>query len=317
MRRALALLAATCLAGPVHAAIAASNLGTAAGSAVTSLTLSTTADSPSGSLVVLVWSALSATPTYTIADSAATPNTYATPIKFTYNTTHGLVISYANITSDLPAPCTVTASETSTQLIVTAVVTCASADIITSGQAISGGSFTGVISGNCTLVAGAATCTITGGSVVASGTATISSAIKITPSVSASLGVSALLGTGLATSSPLDVTGAGATGTGTTASVATGTLGQAAELVVGAAATTGSNSAYASNSPFTDLTAAAIAGDQMRWGFDIVAATTTVTYAPTWTTSRAFGANVWSFKGAGGAATNTTHNGMLNNGVGP
>lgn len=123
---------------------------------------------------------------------------------------------------------------------------------------------------------------------------------------------------------PLDVQGACTSGTSTTGTpispgIGTGTLGQASEIVFGIVGITSAFTAYASNSPFTtpnggDLTGTTANNPNIQWGYDIVSATTGVTYAPQWNTSRAYGANVWTFKESTGSASN--HNGLLLRGVG-
>jgi hypothetical protein len=112
--------------------------------------------------------------------------------------------------------------------------------------------------------------------------------------------------TGIATSSPLDVTGTLGSGTSTTntpiTGIATGTLSQANEIVLGIVGISSSFSNYASNSPFTNLTASG-SSTAVAWGYDIVSSTSSVTYAPQWTTARPYGANVVTFKGAAGGGS--------------
>lgn len=314
---ALAALALLWAAAPTAAAIVAgSALGIVQNGSSATPTISTTADAPAGGTIfVNTWS----TGTYSSATDSA-GNTYSEVGLGTFNTSFHLFFLYANNTAhDLPAPCTVTASETSTTLVVTAVVTCSGTDVLAVGQAISGGSFTGLISAPCTLVAGAATCTITGGSTVASGTATISSTIKMTVTTAFNSVMSAQYVTGIATSAPLDVTGTITTGTNTSnttisPTVSTGTLAQASEIVFGVVGITSAFTLYSSQSPFTDLTASG-ASSSAAWGYDIVGATGSVAYGPKWTSARAYGANVITFKGAAGIVAPTCSLALLGVGV--
>lgn len=326
MRFLASLFAVLALAAadPALAAIGTpNNLGTlplTTASSTVYLPITSVTNTPSGSVVIVGW-ASNSSGAYTVSDSGASGgNTYASPLTGTFNTSDRLLNTYSNTTVDLPPPCTVTATQTSTQLLVTAVVSCSGTDVLTIGQQISGGSFTGVISGTCTLVAGAATCTITGGATVATlGTATISSAIKFSYTGSLSTVGAAFSVSGLATTTPRDVSGTiNTTGSPNTSGSpispgsATGTLTQANEIVVGEIGIGGTyTGSIASNSPFTNLSVPAASSPSFGWGYDIVAATTGVTYAPTWTTSRAYGANVWTFKGVGAAATGGPSNGPM------
>lgn len=317
MGRALALFCAALalLWGSLAAAAIGTpnNLGTLPLTTVSTtvyLPITSVTDTPSGSVVIVGWASNSSA-TYTVSDSGTSGgNTYASPLTGTFNTSDHLLNTYSNTTVDLPPPCTVTATQTSTQLLVTAVVSCSGTDVLTIGQQISGGSFTGVISGTCTLIAGAATCTITGGATVATpGTATISSAIKFSYTGSLSTVGAAFSVSGLATSSPRDISGTiNTTGSPSTSGSpispgsATGTLTQANEIVVGEIGIGGTyTGSIASNSPFTNLSVPAASSPSFGWGYDVVASTASVTYAPTWTTQRAYGANVWTFEGAGAA----------------
>lgn len=303
--KALALLAALLAlwAAPALAAIGTPvQLGSVEGAGSASQSLSTTADAP---IHTTIFVAVTTNGTFSTGTDTA-GNSYTS---VSLGATNLMRMVYANNTAaDLPAPCTVTASETSTTLVVTAVVSCSSTDVLAVGQAISGGSFTGTISAPCTLVAGAATCTITGGSVVASATATISSVIKITMTGSATIALSAADVSGIATTTPLDVTGTQTTGTSTTGTtisptVSTGTLGQANEIVFGAVSMNGSISAYLGQAPFTDFTGTVVSSNpNIQWSYDIVASTASVAYGPKWTTARPYAANVVTFKGAGAAA---------------
>lgn len=106
---------------------------------------------------------------------------------------------------------------------------------------------------------------------------------------------------GVATTTPLDVNGAGTTATGTTPSIATGTLAQAAEIVIGACwPNAGASDGYTESSGFTANSTPTLGTNIMRSAYEVVAATTTQTYAPVLGTSRLYKANVWTFKDAGG-----------------
>lgn len=108
---------------------------------------------------------------------------------------------------------------------------------------------------------------------------------------------------GLGTAAPLDITGAGTTGTGTSDSIATGTLTQADEIIFAATGLANTSAGYTPGGSFTTLTAPTQGTNStLLWSYQIVAATTTVTYGPTWTTSRGFGSNVWTFKQGGGVS---------------
>lgn len=324
VRRFAAILGAVLALAAGHA-VAAIGTPTALGNnantanALTFATPTTVVASAGVNIVGITFSFTPTTPTVT--DSAGNSYTKASTT-VTFNTNEQLALFFAQVTTPLPAPCTVTATETSTTLVVTAVVSCSSTDVLTVGQAISGGSFTGQISAPCTLVGGAATCTITGGATVATpGTATISSTITVAQGNSIKASVAAVNVTGLATSSVLDVQGTGVSGTSTTTvpispAATTGTLSQASEIAIGAVGIASIPSSYASNAPFTNMTGAGSATTAfMDWGQVIVSSTASVSYAPSWTTSRAYGANVWTFKAAGGGGAVTPRGTLM--GVGP
>ena len=306
----------TLLAAPVLAGISTPvSLGSNIAASATNITMSTTADSPAGQFRLV---AILGASGVTVTDTAG--NTYTVVTSAAWSGAYRLTIAYnGNPTTDLPGPCTLTATETSTTLVVTAVTTCSSTATFTSNMAISGGSFTGVMNGSCTLVAGAATCAITGGATVASpATATISSTIKAAwTGGTVGNAISAITVSGIAVASPLDVTGTLASGTGTSASVATGTLGQAAELVVGVLEYINTSGTFTEATPSWNTLSGPTpgSGSNIRWAYQVVNSTTGVTYNPSWGTSRAYGANVFTFKGSGGAAAPTCTLSLL--GVGP
>lgn len=110
--------------------------------------------------------------------------------------------------------------------------------------------------------------------------------------------------TGIASPTPIDTQAAGATGTGTTPSIATGTLAQASELVLGFIdISSGHGDTFTESSGFTGFTDISASTRDLRVAYQIVAATTTVTYAPTLGTSRNYAANVLSFAGVASGTT--------------
>ncbi len=111
---------------------------------------------------------------------------------------------------------------------------------------------------------------------------------------------------GVAASGALDVQGAGVSGTGTTPSIATGTLAVAAEIVIGFVLVGGGNSdSFTEASGWTSLPSigAGGGGSILRMAYRVVASTASVTYNPTLGTSRDYVANVMSFKAAGSIAS--------------
>lgn len=126
--------------------------------------------------------------------------------------------------------------------------------------------------------------------------------ITLTWTGAARVGAAAVSVSGLGLTTPLDITGAGTTGTGTSDSIATGTLTQANEIIIAVTALSNTSAGYAPGGSFTTLTAPTQGVNcTLLWSYQIVAVATTVTYAPSWTTSRTFGSNVFTFKQAGGA----------------
>ena len=113
---------------------------------------------------------------------------------------------------------------------------------------------------------------------------------------------------GLDPTAPLDVTGTTVTGTGASATVSTGGLSQADEIVFGMVATSGTAGAFTQATGFTAFSSIGVGTGNIetRWGYKIVSSTSSVTYNPSWATSRIYGANVYSFKAAALAPANTT-----------
>lgn len=112
--------------------------------------------------------------------------------------------------------------------------------------------------------------------------------------------ISANSTTGILTASSLDINGAGTTGTGTSPSIATGTLAQASELVMaGCSRLSPGAETWTEASGFTtdDTMTGTGTTTKLHTAHQIVAATTTVTYAPAGSLSKAYRANVYTFKG--------------------
>jgi hypothetical protein len=101
--------------------------------------------------------------------------------------------------------------------------------------------------------------------------------------------------TGIDTVSPLDKTSTAASASGGDLSVATGTLGQANEIIFGAAG--GYNvGTYTESSGFTSLAQNSPSGNLLALAYDIVSSTSSVTYAPTGLPNSRSEAVVASFK---------------------
>lgn len=127
---------------------------------------------------------------------------------------------------------------------------------------------------------------------IASG-ATITITHTSTSSVSANIVVGAVAIAGLLRSSPVDKTNSAA-GTNNP-SVATGTLSQANEIVIGQSERP---TTYSGASGFTNLFNVTNGNAVLAADYQIVAATTTVTYAPNWTGGTVVTANmIASLKG--------------------
>lgn len=103
----------------------------------------------------------------------------------------------------------------------------------------------------------------------------------------------------------LDVNPAGNTSAGTAApSISTGTLAQAEEIVLGfIGVSSGNSDTYTESAGFTSATAQGILTNKLHFAYQIVAATTSVTFAPTLGTSRPVAYNAVSFKGSIGPIT--------------
>lgn len=116
--------------------------------------------------------------------------------------------------------------------------------------------------------------------------------------------------TGLVTSSPLDVTGTVASGSGTTTTITSGVLAQANEIVLSVLTTAGTAGGYTHDAAFTPLSAnQQTGGDLLAIDSLIVSSTSSVNSAPSWGTSRTFAGLAFSLKGA--AAPAGGNNGLL------
>ena len=101
-----------------------------------------------------------------------------------------------------------------------------------------------------------------------------------------------------------DLQGAGASGTGTAPTIATGVLGWPNEIVFGLTQVTGgAPDAFTEAAGFTSL-APVLSTDALRWAYQIVGATASVVYAPTLGASRLWGANTLTFAGAAASPFN-------------
>lgn len=199
-----------------------------------------------------------------------------------------------------------------------------STTVITTSGAITAGDLAVVLveeSSSITVsgVADSAGNTYTAGTAIVSGTrliqpfykpnaAAMSSGGTITVTRSASTGVgyaAAISVSGMDTSSPIDIQTAGSVGTATGYTLATGTLGQADELLVCFTyLSSGSGDTYVQPSGFTANTAASDGTNVLRSGYLIVSSTTTTSPHPTWGVSRTYLGQVISFKASTGG-TNT------------
>lgn len=101
---------------------------------------------------------------------------------------------------------------------------------------------------------------------------------------------------GIKTSSPVDKTAVSTSAVGvTTLSFSTGTLSQANELIVGFASLAGSSGAWTPSTGWTSFTTAT-AARHLEW--EVVSATTTQTWNPSWVTARTYDAVIATFMGA-------------------
>lgn len=112
--------------------------------------------------------------------------------------------------------------------------------------------------------------------------------------------------TGIATASCADNQPTPTAATSTSPSITTGALAQADEIVFGyVGVESGSSVVFTEGAGFTQVSQTA-PSDLLNVAYDIVAATTAVTYAPSMDGSRHWGAGAITFKGAAaGAATPT------------
>ena len=304
MKRLAALLCALwALASGGAPALAAIGTPTNTGQAINTSTVTTnyiptTVDSPAGAAIIVVISS-SASSAYTVTDTAS--NTYSCSALSTWNSTHKQLVCYSPNPVDLPAPVTATGSITTTTVTFTT-----NPGTLVVNQAITGSGVTALtqITGGISQWNGSsASATVNNSQTVVSETLTVSSTITASWTTGAKPAMAAISVSGLDLSAPLDITGTINTGTGTSASVATGTLAQANEIVIGALSYNNTPGTFTEASGFTSLTQPTQgSNDNTRWAYQIVAATTTVTYAPSWVTSRAFGANVYTFKQAGSSS---------------
>lgn len=96
----------------------------------------------------------------------------------------------------------------------------------------------------------------------------------------------------------LDAAPSGTTGIAATSAsaVATGTLAQSAEVIVGTLATAGATSAFAPGTGFTSIGGLSQTGVSINLAYQVVASTSTVSFAPSWTTAANYANDVVSFK---------------------
>lgn len=280
----------------------------------------TAADTPVGTLIIVPTAIQGTTTITSVADSAA--NSYAANASAQAGFRMAAYLNNVS-TVDLPAPCTVTATETSTTLVVTAAVTCASSVTFTVGQALSGTGITGSIAtSSCTLVSGAATCTVSGGSTQASPqTVTVSSTITSTfNSAAGKMAETAFTLSGIATSSPA-VNNASGTGTSTggaftpvsiTPTNGTDTNGEFVGVCIwfasgatgdGYTEDTGAHgwvvlpAGASGTGPFGSST-----NVLAHCAYQKVTTNSALTWSPTWTPSRLWGYITFGLKSAGAAA---------------
>ena len=100
-------------------------------------------------------------------------------------------------------------------------------------------------------------------------------------------------------SAPADTEGAGATGTSTAPTITSAALSQPDEIVFGLTViNNGFTDTFTEDGNFTSDTVAKASGIAVRSAYQIVSATTAVTYAPTLGTSRTWVTQIKSFKAA-------------------
>ena len=113
-------------------------------------------------------------------------------------------------------------------------------------------------------------------------------------------GIAAIRCPGISVNSPLDKNTGQANQSGASASVSTGTLSYTTELVVGAVVAGSGLSSFTESANFTSVIS------QTPWGaswyldiaYDIVSSASSVSYAPSWTSSVNFATFLVSYKGA-------------------
>lgn len=283
------------------------------GANVTTLYMPTTADAASGTEVIggIAFN-ISAT-ALSISDTSAACSSYTANTKQDWNTTGEYYYSFqCLLAADLPPPCTITASFATNTLTVTAVSGtgfCTSAAVLASGLYVSGTSVTAqtVLSGSCTLTAGAGTCTTVGNAGTHAGeTVTLSSTIKFTWTSSTVAVAEAIDVSGLG-ASPFDKVGTPVLSTSATSNSVTGvTLSVPNEILVAFNPMKGSYTAFAPNGSWTALTSvAANANLSMPWAYQIVSSTAGPAFNSTWTTAVPTGADFWTYEQAsvGGVCT--------------
>lgn len=122
--------------------------------------------------------------------------------------------------------------------------------------------------------------------------------ITVTPSVSDFITANAAQISG-ASITAVDIVGPGAFGAGTSATLATGTLGQPNEVIIGSTDLGGNGGATVSpGTGFTALTPTPVTGgsDSAIWAWKSVSSTATTNYDPAWTNSLAYSINVITFR---------------------
>lgn len=109
--------------------------------------------------------------------------------------------------------------------------------------------------------------------------------------------------TGCDNTAPADAHNQTSSGTATSAtSVATGTLAQADEIVLGLAGLGNTSGGFTGDAAFTNIGNTDTTNGGLFAAYKIVASTASQAWVPTWTTSRNYGSNVVSFKGAASVA---------------
>lgn len=128
----------------------------------------------------------------------------------------------------------------------------------------------------------------------------------VTATYAGTTGVKLIAAVAVAGIAARDAQAAGASGSGTTPSIASGVLGWPNEIVFGICDISGAASdTFTEASGFT-ANIAALNTDALRWAYQIVSASASVTYAPTLGTSRNWGVNTLTFSGALASPFNRT-----------